>query len=383
MNIFLSYRKNSSAETAYIVKTVLEKAGHHVFLDDQSLRAGPWPQQLHNEVKSCDIFIPILGKRTWDKFHDASYSASSDWVLIENLYAMLYGKCIIPIFEDSNHRCVPSKVPNQAFTVKISAENTRDISIFELLTFIYDRHGISYNFNSKDYLPQNLNRLLKVARNPSDENQEHSTRKGPIVLDFIKTLGSVIDLANAGLDVFCNGRALIQRVTNIVEGESFGTSIQHSRDEIISNPNEIPTPHLNHEMLLLVDAIVAKIGFNSESSKRLTIGERMPDDELDAMFDGLQESPKSEILAYFDATEWDYGYGFAIAKNGIWFRDCDCPLCFCDWTQLENLQWDSSSIYINGYEISTTLNDEDENEKLLDFIIECKSRIPNLDTIVP
>lgn len=55
-DIFISYRR-TSYDTANLIATRLKAAGYRVFFDLESMRSGPFNEQLYNVIKECKAFV--------------------------------------------------------------------------------------------------------------------------------------------------------------------------------------------------------------------------------------------------------------------------------------------------------------------------------------
>ena len=58
-DLFISYRR-SSYETANLIATRLKSAGYRVFFDLESMRSGPFNEQLFNVIEGCRDFVIVL-----------------------------------------------------------------------------------------------------------------------------------------------------------------------------------------------------------------------------------------------------------------------------------------------------------------------------------
>ncbi len=90
-DIFISYRR-SSYETANLIATRLKSAGYRVFFDLESMRSGPFNEQLFNVIEGCRDFVIVLPPDALERC-----SNEEDWVRKEVLCAMSHKKNIIPV----------------------------------------------------------------------------------------------------------------------------------------------------------------------------------------------------------------------------------------------------------------------------------------------
>lgn len=91
-DIFISYRRKASFETANLIAEKLRHAGYKVFFDVDTLNAGKFNVQLLEVIKGCKDFIVVLPEHALDRCADPE-----DWVRQEVLCAMDNGKNIIPV----------------------------------------------------------------------------------------------------------------------------------------------------------------------------------------------------------------------------------------------------------------------------------------------
>lgn len=90
-DVFISYRR-SSYESANLIATRLRAAGYRVFFDLETMRSGPFNEQLFNVIENCNDFVLVLPPKALERCHD-----EDDWVRKEVLHAMEHRKNIIPV----------------------------------------------------------------------------------------------------------------------------------------------------------------------------------------------------------------------------------------------------------------------------------------------
>lgn len=90
-DVFISYRR-SSYESANLIATRLKAAGYKVFFDLETMRSGPFNEQLFNVIEQCKDFILVLPPDALDRCINAD-----DWVRKEVLHALHNKKNIVPI----------------------------------------------------------------------------------------------------------------------------------------------------------------------------------------------------------------------------------------------------------------------------------------------
>lgn len=90
-DVFISYRR-SSFESANLIATRLKAAGYRVFFDLESMRSGPFNEQLYNVIEHCRDFVLVLPPNALDRCVN-----EQDWVRKEICHALTYKKNIIPV----------------------------------------------------------------------------------------------------------------------------------------------------------------------------------------------------------------------------------------------------------------------------------------------
>lgn len=91
-DVFISYRRETGAETAKHLRDTLTERGYRVFFDTDSLRSGSFNQALFDIVDACTDFIIILTPGSLDRCVN-----DDDWVRLELARAIEKGKNIVPV----------------------------------------------------------------------------------------------------------------------------------------------------------------------------------------------------------------------------------------------------------------------------------------------
>ena len=91
-DVFISYRRNGGEHAAKRIQEALLARGYRVFLDMESLRAGPFNTVLLDVIKGCTDFLLILPPDGLDRCDE-----EQDWVRLEVEEALRDGKNIVPI----------------------------------------------------------------------------------------------------------------------------------------------------------------------------------------------------------------------------------------------------------------------------------------------
>jgi hypothetical protein len=90
--VFISYRREGGAELARLIRDALRERGHHVFMDIEDLKCGPFNTALFSEIETCAGVVVILTPGSLDRCAD-----SNDWLRLEIGHALKHGRDIIPI----------------------------------------------------------------------------------------------------------------------------------------------------------------------------------------------------------------------------------------------------------------------------------------------
>lgn len=91
-DIFISYRRTTSFDTANLIAEKLRNAGYRVFFDVDTLNSGKFNVQLLSVIENCKDFILVLPKNALDRC-----SEPEDWIRQEVIHAMKHDKNIIPV----------------------------------------------------------------------------------------------------------------------------------------------------------------------------------------------------------------------------------------------------------------------------------------------
>ena len=98
--VFISYRRDASADLAARIRVALEKRGIDVFQDYDDLHKGKWTQQLLDAIEKRTL-IPVLSPKTLERCREGKTGPfrENDWVLKEISHAINHERPIIPVYE--------------------------------------------------------------------------------------------------------------------------------------------------------------------------------------------------------------------------------------------------------------------------------------------
>ena len=101
-DIFLSYRRIGSYDTAKHIFDLLDRDGYSVSFDIDTLRNGNFDDQLIERVNQCKDFLLFVDQHTFDRILDSSNSQNNnqnkDYLRLELANALKENKNIVPIF---------------------------------------------------------------------------------------------------------------------------------------------------------------------------------------------------------------------------------------------------------------------------------------------
>lgn len=91
--VFISYRRETGADLARLVRDSLQRRGYEVFLDVEDLRSGPFNEALLREIETSTDVVVILTPGALDRCRDAG-----DWVRREIAHALACHKSVVPVW---------------------------------------------------------------------------------------------------------------------------------------------------------------------------------------------------------------------------------------------------------------------------------------------
>lgn len=144
-DVFISYRRETGAETARLVRDELTERGFKAFLDVDDLDAQPLGEGLLREIEQAPDFVVILTPGCLDRCQD-----EHDWLRQEIAHAVATTRNIIPLMKDGFEFPPWGTVP----------EDIRDL---------LRRNCIRY---SHEYFQATMERLTRFMTAPRD--REHS-----------------------------------------------------------------------------------------------------------------------------------------------------------------------------------------------------------------
>jgi hypothetical protein len=131
-DVFISYRRDGSADFARILDEHLEKALYNVFFDVEDLSSGKFDRKLLYFIENCLDFLLVLPKNGLDRCKDPN-----DWLRIEIECAIENKKNVIPIMLKGFQWPDPAELPEslrelQNYNALQPSQEYFEASIFKL-----------------------------------------------------------------------------------------------------------------------------------------------------------------------------------------------------------------------------------------------------------
>ena len=123
-DIFISYRREGGLETAKHLRDSLVEKGYSVFFDMESLRAGPFNEELYRVIENAKDFLLVLPPHALDRCEN-----ESDWVRLEIEHAKKCGKNIVPIMLKGFD--FPEKLPESIDFVRMQSGLAANIDYYD------------------------------------------------------------------------------------------------------------------------------------------------------------------------------------------------------------------------------------------------------------
>ncbi len=124
--IFISYRRDGGEFLAGRVSDKLSDLGYAVFYDIESMRSGPFNQQIYAAIDQCEAVLLVLPPKGLDRCRD-----EGDWVRKEIEYALKTDKKIIPLL--MRDFTFPSDLPESILGIEFCEGVTVDSQYFDAM----------------------------------------------------------------------------------------------------------------------------------------------------------------------------------------------------------------------------------------------------------
>jgi hypothetical protein len=142
---FLSYRRESSAATARLLRASLASRGWNAFLDVDDLGSSHFDDRLLLEIKRAEAFIVVLSPGSLDRCCEPS-----DWLRREISHAIKWKKRIVPVVKDGFTFDLKNPLPADLselprYNCVQYSHQYFDATIERLLTFLTDQEVVTDN----------------------------------------------------------------------------------------------------------------------------------------------------------------------------------------------------------------------------------------------
>lgn len=91
-DVFISYRRKTSADDARLLQQALKARGYNVFFDYESLRDGVFDKRIFAAIEQAPVFILMLSEGSLN-----NCTNEEDWVRMEIEHALVLNRKIIPV----------------------------------------------------------------------------------------------------------------------------------------------------------------------------------------------------------------------------------------------------------------------------------------------
>jgi len=207
--IFISYRRESGADLARLIKDSLNSRDFNVFIDVDDLRSGHFDKALYREIEESSDVIVVLNPGCLDNCHD-----EDDWMKLEIVHAIKTGKNIVPFMTadfswpsdslpddlaelplfhgvSASHQYFPASIDHLMFLLKTVPSNKSILKHFRstlfglaivvtlsfLSWFFWQNHASTYDANVLSDVPLGNGKLLFSTESFKPPDKQMSEEK--------------------------------------------------------------------------------------------------------------------------------------------------------------------------------------------------------------
>jgi hypothetical protein len=138
-DVFISYRRETDAQTARLIRAELQQRGFKVFLDVDDLRPGHFDESILAHIQNAPAFIVILSPGSLDRCSDPE-----DWVRKEITCALASKRMILPIMMPKFQFPSEAELPQELHSIRV-------------------HHGVNY---SHDFFDAMMEKIVGYIRTP-------------------------------------------------------------------------------------------------------------------------------------------------------------------------------------------------------------------------
>ncbi len=158
-DVFISYRRDGSAELARLLKAELEKHKINAFIDVDNLNQSYFDEQLLVRIANTSNFILVLNDNSFDRCNDPN-----DWLRREIEQAIKTNRRIIPVFRQG------FRFPNETSLPGV----LKDLPRYQSVGYSHEYHDASIQ-RLVHYLTEKPLLLVKSEFSNIESNPEFNT----------------------------------------------------------------------------------------------------------------------------------------------------------------------------------------------------------------
>lgn len=164
-DIFISYRRDTGATSAQILKSELTRLGYRVFLDTDDLpHVGIFDHRIYDAIASAPVFLFVYSKGCLDRCVNPD-----DWIALEIQRAVELRRIIIPLNEDSALKYYPFP-PKEIHIPEAIRNGLGQHQFLDFFTGQFKRHSIDDLKNGLDSLSTEIRNLKKEFASQKPDN---------------------------------------------------------------------------------------------------------------------------------------------------------------------------------------------------------------------
>ncbi len=139
-DVFISYRRDTDAQTARLIRAELQRRRFRVFLDVDDLRPGHFDEALLDRIEEAPSFLVILSKGSLDRC-----ASPDDWLRREIVWALTKRKTVIPVMMPGFSFPAKEEFPGELLPIRL-------------------HHGVKYSHDFFDAMMEKIIDYLSTPR---------------------------------------------------------------------------------------------------------------------------------------------------------------------------------------------------------------------------
>jgi hypothetical protein len=194
-DVFISYRRDSGAAEARLLRQSLMARGVKVFLDVTDLRRGYFDDELLKRISAAPNFIAVLTPGALDRCVEAQ-----DWMRQEIAHAIRERRNIVPVIVGEFE--FPSALPDD-------------------LTNLPRHQGIQYSHQYFDAMTQSIVESLELAAGPRPQTEDpgrvvDEVHAGQLHWSYRAVAGACLGLVGGGINAVLLAQSLTIDMTSVL-----------------------------------------------------------------------------------------------------------------------------------------------------------------------